>query len=82
VWLDTADMLANPLTKLNSDGTIPLYEMRAAIQDCYWNPTLPWKFDGIKQHPNNEAKSSVRTGNSKTKNKVSFVDSPSVVSIP
>ena len=48
VWLDTDDMLANGLTKLNNDGTLPIDDLSKALKTCYWKPTLMYKYNNIK----------------------------------
>ena len=47
VWVDTQDMLANPLTKLNADGTLPMTELRLALKTGWWNPKLAFKYEAV-----------------------------------
>jgi hypothetical protein len=49
-WIDTRDMLANCLTKMERDGTLPLDEpdVLTALTSCYWEPLLVFKRNGIK----------------------------------
>jgi hypothetical protein len=51
IWLDTADMLANPLTKLESKGTLDWTDLRGVLQKGSWQPTRVWKWNGIAMGP-------------------------------
>ena len=35
VWCDTEDNIANGLTKLNADGTLPAEQLQALLRDCF-----------------------------------------------
>lgn len=48
VWLDTEDMLANGLTKLNSDGTIPISDLNLALKQCWWRPRKQYRYNGLR----------------------------------
>ena len=47
VWVDTNDQLANVLTKLNSDGTLPMDDLTAALRTQHYEPTRPFKWQGL-----------------------------------
>ena len=51
VWLDTEDMLANPLTKLEANGTLPLASLHRALAACKWEPRLQFKYNGVRVDP-------------------------------
>ena len=44
-WLDTRDMLANPLTKLNASGCIEWNDLQRVMTKCKWHPAFPYKVD-------------------------------------
>jgi hypothetical protein len=46
IWLDTNDMLANPLTKLNVDGTLPQEDLVECLKTGWWAPRKPYKYEG------------------------------------
>jgi hypothetical protein len=46
IWVDTQDMLANALTKLNTDGTLPWAPLQQVLKDCWWTPERPYKYEG------------------------------------
>ena len=46
VWVDTKDCLANVLTKLNSDGTLPMRELNDTLRHCFWEPLNPFRWQG------------------------------------
>ena len=46
-WIDTRDMLANGLTKLNEDGQVPLEELESVLQKFYWKPSHPFKWNSV-----------------------------------
>ena len=48
VWLDTDDMLANGLTKLNSDGTVPISDLNLALKQCWWRPNKQYRYNGLR----------------------------------
>jgi hypothetical protein len=35
IWIDTRDMLANPLTKQNADGSLDISDLCIALRDCF-----------------------------------------------
>jgi hypothetical protein len=45
-WVDTRDCIANVLTKLNSDGTLPMKEYNDLLRHCFWNPVHPYRWMG------------------------------------
>ena len=47
VWVDTNDQLANVLTKLNADGTLPMDELSTALRTNHYEPTRPFKWQGL-----------------------------------
>ena len=44
VWVDTRDCIANVLTKLNSDGTLPMNELNSLLRHCFWSPVHPYRW--------------------------------------
>jgi len=51
IWLDTKDMLANSLTKVESDGTVAWEDLRQVLVSSWWQPSRVWRLNGIKQAP-------------------------------
>ncbi len=51
IWLDTEEMLANGLTKLNSDGTLPLELLQKSLRDCKWEPKMQFKYNNLRILP-------------------------------
>ena len=50
-WIDTRDMLANPLTKLDASGNIEWQDLRATLQKSKWHPSFPYRIDGTRIYP-------------------------------
>ena len=48
VWCDTKDMLANCLTKLEKDGSLPSADLAKAMHDLWWNPSHVFEYQGQK----------------------------------
>jgi hypothetical protein len=46
IWLDTQDMLANALTKHNTDGTLPQEDLVECLRVGSWSPLRPYKYEG------------------------------------
>jgi hypothetical protein len=46
VWVDTRDMLSNPLTKLESDGQIDWKLLRQVLLTNRWYPSYVYQIDG------------------------------------
>jgi hypothetical protein len=46
IWIDTNDMLANALTKHNTDGTLPQEDLVECLKVGWWSPRLPYKYEG------------------------------------
>ena len=51
VWIDTADNLADPLTKLQADGTIALDNLQKALKKNYWRPSKEFIYNGVRVQP-------------------------------
>ena len=51
IWVDTHSNVANGMTKLNDDGTLPLEDFTALLDTCYWNPSHPYKVGSIMTAP-------------------------------
>ncbi|MEO2022752.1 MAG: hypothetical protein ABGX05_13105, partial [Pirellulaceae bacterium] len=47
-WIDTKDMIANGLTKLDEDGTIPSEELPEVLKQGLWQPKFTYKLDGVR----------------------------------
>lgn len=43
-WTDTRDNIANGLTKLNSDGTLPIQDLCQVMRRAAWEPVHPFKW--------------------------------------
>jgi hypothetical protein len=52
VWVDTRDCLANGMTKLEHDGTLPLKEISEALQHRHWEPSYAYRWNGQLVAPN------------------------------
>jgi hypothetical protein len=52
VWVDTRDCLANGMTKLEDDGSLPLKEITEALRDRYWEPAYAYRWNGQMCAPN------------------------------
>ena len=52
MWVDTNDNIANVLTKLNSNGTLPMKELTDLLTRSFWEPERPFKWNGIMTDPN------------------------------
>ena len=50
-WIDTRDMLANPLTKLDTAGTIEWADLRKTMMTSRWSPAQPYKIDRTLIYP-------------------------------
>ena len=50
-WIDTQDMLANGLTKLNSDGSANRDEIGPALASFVFNPKHAWKWNTTWCYP-------------------------------
>ncbi len=50
-WIDTKDMIANGLTKLDEDGTIPSEELPEVLKQGLWQPKFTYKLDGVRYAP-------------------------------
>ena len=46
ICLDTQDMLANALTKHNTDGTLPQEDLVGCLRVGWWSPLRPYKYEG------------------------------------
>jgi hypothetical protein len=51
VWCDTEDNIANGLTKLNADGTLPADDMASLLRDSYWEPQKVYRWAGLLTSP-------------------------------
>ena len=51
VWCDTEDNIANGLTKLNADGTLPAEQMQALLRDAFWEPEKVYRWGGLLTSP-------------------------------
>ena len=51
IWLDTDDMIANGLTKMNDDGSLPIEDLHEVLRTCYWKPSLVYKYGSIQCAP-------------------------------
>ena len=51
VWVDTHSNVANAMTKLAADGTLPLDSFTEMLESCYWNPSHPFKVGSIMTAP-------------------------------
>jgi hypothetical protein len=45
-WVDTKDMLANALTKLEANGTLPLDDITESLARGFWEPKFVYKWQG------------------------------------
>ena len=45
-WVDTKDMLANALTKLEANGTLPLDDITDSLARGFWEPKFVYKWQG------------------------------------
>ena len=45
-------MLANPLTKIESDGTLSWKDLRATLMEGAWQPSRAWLWNGLPMGPN------------------------------
>jgi hypothetical protein len=44
-------MLANSLTKLDSDGTLPWLDLKQVLTSGYWQPARVWRLNGVQMRP-------------------------------
>jgi hypothetical protein len=51
LWFDTTDDLANCLTKLNENGTIPLSDLTESLRDSFYEPRKPYRWNGMLTDP-------------------------------
>ena len=49
IWLDTRDMLANGMTKLNATGTVDSKDLAEVLATGRWRPSFKWMHNGIPQ---------------------------------
>ena len=50
-WIADADNPANPLTKLSSDGTLPLRPLTTLLEKSYWEPIGPYRYGSVMVQP-------------------------------
>jgi len=50
-WIADADNPANPLTKLDSDGTLPLRPFTTILERSYWEPLGPYRYGSVMVQP-------------------------------
>jgi len=50
-WIADGDNPANPLTKLNSDGTLPLLPLTTLLEKSYWEPNGPYRYGSVMVQP-------------------------------
>ena len=55
VWVSTDDMLSNAMTKLESDGTLPMEPLTDMLRTCCWTPNATYKF-GSHRRSDSKAK--------------------------
>jgi hypothetical protein len=51
IWVDTKDNVANVLTKLCPDGTLPMTELSDLLRRCFWEPVHPFRWNGMLTEP-------------------------------
>ena len=51
LWTDTEDNLANGLTKLEKDGTLPVADIYEALRTSYWEPRKTYRWNGTYAVP-------------------------------
>jgi dimeric dUTPase (all-alpha-NTP-PPase superfamily) len=50
-WIADGDNPANPLTKLSSDGTLPLRPLTSLLEKAYWEPAGPYRYGAVMTQP-------------------------------
>ena len=51
IWCDTDDCVANALTKLNADGTLPLEPLTLLLKLSFWEPLKEYLYNNIRCAP-------------------------------
>jgi len=51
LWIDTRDMLANCMTKIESDGQLAWLDLRRTMLSGYWQPSHVWKWNSLDMKP-------------------------------
>ena len=46
-WVDTRDNVANGLTKLSDDGTLPMEPINVMMREGFWEPVIPYHWQGV-----------------------------------
>ena len=54
-WIADGDNPTNPLTKLSSDGTLPLKPLTALLEKAFWEPLGPYRFGAVMTQPSKTA---------------------------
>jgi hypothetical protein len=51
LWCDTRDNIANALTKLNDDGTLPIEPVTSFLRNGAWEPAYPYRWQHTLTDP-------------------------------